>query len=140
MGDLNLRVNGFLRIARQLHYMLQAIKNARANKKDEFDILAYRDSSIKRFEICHGIFWKILKDYLYDNFSIDIASPKKVFQECFKQKLITAEEEHLLAAMADDRNTLAHEYDETGADKISQRIESYLSLMKAIVARLSQKD
>jgi hypothetical protein len=41
-----------------------------------------RDSVIKRFEFCVDLFWKCLKDYLYQKYGVNVASPKSSFREC----------------------------------------------------------
>jgi nucleotidyltransferase substrate binding protein (TIGR01987 family) len=139
MESLELRLQALQRAVIQLQHMLKKLQGARtpANKIDKDDLLAYRDSVIKRFEICFDLLWKALKEYISKKYSIELASPKKVFQECFRQHLVNEEEARQLLAMVDDRNTTTHIYDEETAEEISHRINGYYALIKSITDRLN---
>ena len=77
---------------------------------------------IKRFEFCYDFTWKFLRRYLIDKYSIEVNSPKKVFQELLKQKMISPDEEQLLLDMVEARNNTSHTYNEILAEEISHDI------------------
>ena len=122
----------------QLKHMIYKLQAARTDSnKDVDDIIAYRDSLIKRFEISYDLTWKFLKSYLEKKYGISIASPKKVFQECFKQAITNETETRLLLDMADDRNSTTHTYNEALADDISLHISDYYNVISEIVAKIT---
>jgi nucleotidyltransferase substrate binding protein (TIGR01987 family) len=102
---LKLRIQSFDKALSRLKYTLNKLEFARNNYNamSHEDFLAYRDSEIKRFEMCFDLFWKILKDYIQKWYAIEVLSPKKVFQEAFKQGLVSEEEIRYLLNMVDDR-------------------------------------
>ena len=91
------------------------------------------DSVIQRFEFCVDLFWKCLKDYIAVEHKLIVASPKSTMQESFNQKIITAQELELFAAMVDDRNNTSHRYDQTMASEIAERASRYHNFMEKIV-------
>jgi uncharacterized protein YutE (UPF0331/DUF86 family) len=67
---------------------------------------------------------------------IEVASPKKTFQELFKQKSISQEETTALIGMAEDRNTTTHMYDEVIIEQLSNKMKAHYVLMNTIIRRL----
>lgn len=106
--------------------LLENLKNTEAVTPQ---IIAYRDSVIKRFEICFDLLWKSLKEVLKEKYGQEIASPKKIFRECFTQKLISKNELEETLIMADDRNQTTHTYDNQMAEEVSLRAISHYNLM-----------
>lgn len=74
-------------------------------------VIIYRESLIQRFEYCYDLTWKFLKAYLKAKHGIDIASPRKVFQECYRLKLISQQDEATFLSIAEARNNTTHVYD-----------------------------
>ena len=106
---------------------------------DSDELMAYRDSVIKRFEICYDLAWKCLKDFLEKDYGIQVASPKKVFQEFFTQQLLKEEELKEAMQMADDRNQTCHIYNESMADSISEKAASHYELMQKLINAIKIK-
>lgn len=108
--------------------LYQDFKNATANlntavhtAKDELKI----DGTIKRFELCFELSWKLIKAYLEDK-GIICNSPR----ECFKHAKLNAliEDEEIWMAMIEDRNFLVHTYTFEESRKIFENIkEKYLN-------------
>ena len=103
---------------------------------DEDEKMAYRDSLIKRFEFSCDVTWKFFKDLLEEKYGIKVASPKKVFQECAAQNIITQEESREFLAMVDARNATSHTYDEEMAEKVGLKIISFYDVMKTVFNRV----
>ena len=80
------------------------------------DYEVFRDSAIQRFEIAFDVCWKTLKEKLRQEYGVEAISPKKVFQESFKQGLI--ENDAVWISMTDMRNETSHVYNEQFAEKV----------------------
>lgn len=104
--------------------------------EDEYAIR--RDSLIKRFEICYELLWKYLKTVLKVRYSIDSNSPRKVFQDCFSQNIVTEAESRVLLDMVKSRNETTHMYDEPYIDVLAKAIAGYIDLLKSIADRCSR--
>ncbi len=70
---------------------------------------------------------------------MEVAYPKKVFLECFNQKLIVEAELKEVLSMVDDRNQTAHTYSDEFAQLISQKVETHLKLMQKLESIVSSK-
>lgn len=115
----------FEKSLKKLGEVLEMMKIA----KENHDI--FRDSAIQRFEISFDLCWKTLKEFLREKYGVETASPKKVFQEAFKQNVIDNEEVWL--TMTDMRNETSHAYDELFAEKVLIELPNiYLSLEKLL--------
>lgn len=96
-----------------------------------------RDSVIKRFEYSMDSFWKYLREYVEKEHSVvlTIISPNSVFRACLTINLIDQAEFDALQAMVRDRNLTSHTYNEDLAQKISEHVVKYYSLMETILTR-----
>jgi len=98
-------------------------------------IIQFRGSLIQNFEICFDLTWKYLKVYLSEMHGLEVASPKKVFQECKTQKITTRAQTDKLLDMTSDRNLTTHTYNEDLADQIAAKIPEYYKLMVAVIEK-----
>lgn len=74
---------------------------------------------IKAFEMTFELSWKTMKDYLNYN-GIDVKLPREVIKQAFANDIIT--DGQLWMDMLEDRNLMAHTYDETRALKAVNHI------------------
>ena len=96
----------------------------------------YRDSLIQRFEYTFDTTWKYLSEYLQSHgYAIAIKSPKVIFREGLKAKILSADEVRLAIEMIDDRNLTTHGYDEELIETISSKISAYALLLEATLER-----
>lgn len=79
------------------------------------------DATIRRFKFSIELFKKVLRSLLLEQYDIDVASPREIFQEAFQVNLI--QDEQLWARMIKDRNMTSHTYHEELADEIYTRIK-----------------
>ena len=86
------------------------------------------DSTLIRFQYTIELFWKLLKVILQDRGVTDALYPKDVLQKAYQGHLVN-DEKHWLQ-MIDDRNNIAHSYDEDVADKIYTHIKSHVSVLR----------
>lgn len=119
------------RILKKLDYA-----RVHTDEYDNDDLIAYRDSVIQRFEFSYELTWNFLKKYLKDYYALDVSSPKKIFQECYKLGILTEEETRIFMKMSDDRNMTSHTYNEEAAEEISIHIKTYYRFMIAVCTKL----
>lgn len=105
----------------------------------ENEFITHRDALIKRFEFCYELTWKFLQLFLRTKYSIDANSPRKVFQECFQQSILSRDESVTFLEMIDARNATTHKYDESTADEVSKKIIEYYHFLESIIQRISIK-
>ncbi|MEY4588346.1 MAG: hypothetical protein RL497_422 [Pseudomonadota bacterium] len=74
---------------------------------------------IKGFEMTFELSWKTMKDYLAFN-GIEVSLPREVIKHAFAHKII--DDGQVWIDMLDDRNLMAHTYDETRAQKAVEHI------------------
>lgn len=93
-------------------------RSLEAVKKDPKDEL-YRLALIGSFQFCFELGWKTLKDYL-SYAGVSVSLPRDVIKQAFHHQLI--ENGQLWMDMLDDRNLMAHVYDEKKAELAAARI------------------
>ncbi len=94
---------------------------------------------IKAFEMTFELSWKTMKDYLNYN-GIDVKLPREVIKQAFANDIIT--DGQLWIDMLEDRNLMAHTYDEARAIKAVNHIcQRYIAgldeLHQYLLARLT---
>ncbi len=108
---------------------LKKFEEALNQPKNEF----IRDSSIKRFEMCFELGWKVLKDYL-QYLSIFCRSPRHCLKEAYSLGLIDFEEDWL--DMLDDRNLSVHTYSEELAEILYNRLPQHYQTLKNLLEKI----
>ncbi|KAB2835995.1 MAG: DUF86 domain-containing protein [Candidatus Brocadia sp.] len=99
---------------------------------DELDM----DGTIKRFELCYELSWKLIKEYLADK-GVIVKNPRDCFKEAFANNLINNED--VWIKMLEDRNYLVHTYTFEESRKIFERIKDlYLSEFKHLYRIVDQ--
>ncbi len=142
METLELRYQRVLKAHKRLAFVVKkfikesSTQNNHSIEKEE-NFLLLQDALFKRFEFCYDITWKFLKIYLQEKHGIEVASPRKVFQECLQQKIVTSEEASQLEKMIEARNYASHTYDQNIASQIALLIPSYADLMDKILKKLA---
>lgn len=96
----------------------------------------YRDSLIQRFEYTFDMTWKYVAEFLEsEGRVIENKSPKGVFRECLKAKILSESEVRLAIIMVDHRNLSTHGYDEALIEEIVGHIPQYVILLQNILQR-----
>lgn len=75
---------------------------------------------IKAFEMTFELSWKTMKDYLKYN-GIEVSMPREVIKQAFMAQII--EDGQLWIDMLEDRNLMAHTYDNSRAQKAVMHIQ-----------------
>ncbi len=94
------------------------------------------DGTIKRFELCYELSWKLIKEAL-SNIGIICKNPRDCFKQAFINGLIKDEKNWLM--MIDDRNRLVHTYDFGNSREIFENIKKYyVSLYEWLIERVEE--
>lgn len=96
----------------------------------------FRDSAIQRFEIAFDVCWKTLKEKLREEYGVEAISPKKVFQESFKQSLI--DNDAIWLSMTDMRNETSHAYNEEFAKKVVLELPKVYEALEQLLWKLKK--
>ncbi len=88
------------------------LQEAVAANKQAPDNQLIQMALIKSFEMTFELSWKTMKDYLKYN-GIDVKMPREIIKQAFATDLIT--DGQLWMDMLEDRNLMAHTYDEARA-------------------------
>ena len=88
-----------------------------------------RDSSIKRFELCFELSWKVIQIYLRLR-GLTCRSPRDCLKEAFGYGLLG--DEQLWARMAQDRNLSVHTYNEELANQVYARLTDYSTALRSL--------
>ncbi len=110
--------------------------NKKETQESQRIIRTYRNSLVKIFEITFDVFWKYMKTYLWEIHGIEQNSPKSVFKEAFKIKILAKNDVKKFLEMSDHRNQLVHTYNENIAIKISYVIPDYYKLMNKVIIQV----
>lgn len=118
----------FERTVANLREVLEKIKTAGDDRA------VFRDSAIQRFEIAFDVCWKTLKETLREKYGVECVSPKKCFQEAFKQGII--ENDALWLDITDMRNETSHAYNETFAETVLARLPEISTALEKLAWKL----
>lgn len=114
----------------------KAIKNLKTATEVAEDDLSI-DGTIKRFELCYELAWKLMKEYLAD-LGIIVRSPREAFKQAFINDLI--ENEEAWFGMIEDRNLLVHTYTHEQSREIFERIkEEHVEELEKFYKIIKQK-
>ena len=105
----------------KLESLIKNLKKANQRLKEMVKLKPTRvnkDATIQRFEFCFELAWKTIQEYLRDQ-GIDSKSPKGCIREGGRLELIEDVEKWF--EFLDNRNLIAHTYNEKLADKIYRK-------------------
>lgn len=96
-----------------------------------------RDSSIIRFQFVFDLCWKVMKDEVNKQ-GVECYSPRECIKSSFTAGLIGYDENWL--KMIDDRNNIAHLYNEEIARQVFQNLTIYRDLFIMLIKKISEKE
>jgi nucleotidyltransferase substrate binding protein (TIGR01987 family) len=126
------------KLIRRLGETERALKTLDEILKEPYSVIV-RDATIQRFEYTFEVFWKTLKEYLYEVEGIVCNSPKSCFREALSVGLLNDEQTVTCLEMTDDRNLTSHTYLEEVAEKIYMKIKDYYDLMSNVFNHIKQQ-
>ncbi len=118
-----------------LRQALDTLKEALEQERNSF----VRDSIIQRFEYSVELFWKSLKEYLYEKEGVEVLSPNNTMRECRNVGLFIEEDVDYSIQMIKDRNLSSHAYNEDLAEEIVSRVTDYTKFMERFYEKLIKK-
>lgn len=105
-------------------------------KYDETEVDLFQNGQIQKFEFSVEITWKAVKDFLTDQYGLQVASPKGVMKVFFEKGHIDgATYENIIAAI-DDRNRLSHLYNRAMFQSVYQNLIQHATTLQIISERL----
>ena len=96
-----------------------------------------RDSSIKRFELCFELSWKVIQSFLRDR-GLDCRSPRDCFREAFSYGLLP--DEMMWGQIMQDRNLSVHTYNEELANGLYARLPRYLPAFRHLLGEMHSSE
>ncbi|BCB96577.1 hypothetical protein JZK55_14990 [Dissulfurispira thermophila] len=124
------------RVKRHLEDFKKALTNLEDGVRQSDNDLTI-DGTIKRFELCYELSWKLIKEYLAD-MGIICNNPRDCFKSAFANGLLDNEETWL--KMIEDRNYLVHTYTFEKSREIFERIRDfYADSLKYLFIHIQQK-
>ncbi len=109
------------------------LKEALKLAKTDLDI----DGTIKRFELCYELSWKLIKEYLADK-GIIVKNPRDTFKEAVKNELIQEEEKWM--EMIEDRNFLVHTYSSEESRTVFDKIKTiHINLFETLYKKIEEE-
>jgi len=128
----------FLNFEKSFNTLTQDIEKFGQNKLNKELYYLLRAGLIHVYEHTLELAWKTLKDYLEEEGFTEINSPKKVIRTAFAQEYIKDGEKWLEAL--DDRNLIAHDYDDGLAEDIANDIiNQYYFLLRDLYFELKKE-
>lgn len=134
MEQLKLKHEQAIKAVKTLENILIRLEKSRSVDKNQEDFIVNRDATIQRFEYSVDTTWKYLKLFLFKFYGVEMNSPKTVFKEAYKNRIISDHEITCALDMVDARNTTSHAYDEETADRVVRQIPRFTVLLKNILA------
>ena len=91
------------------------------------------DGTIKRFELCYELSWKLIKEIMADQ-GIICKNPRNCFKQAFINDLIR--DEDIWLKMIEDRNELVHLYEFVKSREMFEHIKNeYLEPLKWLLGK-----
>lgn len=109
------------------------LKTSTESAKTDLEI----DGTIKRFELCYELSWKLIKVYLEDK-GIICKNPRDCFKQAVINDLILDESKWM--EMIEDRNFLVHTYTFEESREVFERIkEHYVHLFQKLLYKVEEE-
>lgn len=106
------------------------LRQAVSANTDQTDDNLIQMALVKSFEMTFELAWKTMKDYLKFN-GIDVKLPREVIKQAFANDIII--DGQIWIDMLENRNVMAHVYDEALAHETVCRIcQSYMSALQQL--------
>lgn len=116
---------------------LRLLEAATANKKDPSNTLIQM-ALIQSFEFTYELGWKVMKDYLKHN-GVEATLPREVIKAAFQYGIL--EDGQAWIDMMEDRNLMAHTYDDAKAELAIQHIcQKYLKSITQVYTYFNERN
>lgn len=130
-------MNKVVRWKQRLQNLMQAFSQLQRGMAIAHPTDIERQGIIQSFEFTFELAWKAVKDYL-ESQQVLSQFPRDVIKQAFHYHLIP--DGDVWMEMLEDRNLMAHTYDEAKATKALEQIRNqYFAALQQIVELLSEK-
>ena len=89
-----------------------------------------RRGKVQKFEICTELLWKTMKVFLFENYGVDLASPKPIMKSFYSNGLCGNEEYECMLEIIDERNRLSHLYRKEMILPLLEKLSHYYTVMR----------
>jgi len=107
------------------------------NLNDEDPRLMYQDALVWRFKFSCNLTCKYFEQYLFTRYGIKTNSPRSIFKELHKQRLITESEKKLLITVIADKSNADRTYNEIIVDALRIQISDHNATLKSLSNRFA---
>jgi nucleotidyltransferase substrate binding protein (TIGR01987 family) len=97
-----------------------------------------KNGQIQKFEFSIELMWKTIKDYINDEYGLDVASPKSVLKTFFEKGHLDYEWYEKAIKAIDDRNKLSHIYKEEMFQSIYSNLKEHQETLNVIIKNIKQ--
>lgn len=132
METVSIKRINFQKSLNALQRSIQVYNRKKDNvPEDEFAVIVA--GVIQHFEMAFETSWKYLKEVLEQKHDVQVASPKAVFQDCYKYKLLPENVTDKLIVLVNDRNRTSHVYDQSMAEAVCNSILHHYEVLGQVL-------
>ena len=117
---------------------IQSLENDEGRSEHDSELM--RDGLIKRFEFTYDTFWKYLKEFILEEYSVAVKppSPRNVSRVAHEHELMTEGQMNLAFDMIGARNETTHTYDREVGIQVAKSVPKFYELMNTVFEKSQQ--
>ena len=100
------------------------------SEKNDIEADAIKNGQALKFGYTMELLWKVIKSFIYEVHGIECNSPKSCIKSFFQNSSLSEDDYRKLIEMVNQRNELAHVYDEQAFEIIWKNLPSNLEIMR----------
>ena len=123
----------------KLENLIKNLKKANKHLKEAVELSPtriHKDATIQRFEFTFELAWKTIQEYIRDQ-GFDCISPKNCIREGARLEIIDGVEKWF--EFLDNRNLIAHTYNEEIADKIYNQAIKFPKEVNTLLKKIKEE-
>jgi nucleotidyltransferase substrate binding protein (TIGR01987 family) len=129
---LNAKIELMKKVTSDTHH---AVHRDISNITDEEILDTLKNGQLQKFEYTLELIWKTLKSFLKEEKGIIVQGSKDTFREIAPFIELSPDMISNILKIIDDRNSLAHEYEEFIMSNIYPKLKGYLDLLVKVVTK-----
>ena len=130
---LNAKIALMKKVATETHHIIHR-DLSKINDHELLDTL--KNGQLQKFEYTLELIWKTLKSYLKEEKGVIVQGSKDTFREIAPFIELSPEVVSKLLTVIDDRNSLAHEYEEHIMKHIYPKLKAHMDLIFEVVNKI----
>ena len=100
------------------------------SEKNDIEADAIKNGQALKFGYTMELLWKVIKTFIYEVHGIECNSPKSCIKSFFQNSSLSEDDYRKLIEMVNQRNELAHIYEERAFEKIWKDLPSNLETIR----------